>query len=196
MSWFIYRASYPDKAAAELREAGVEAFCVMRFERRRYEDATQAAHWRQRKRVLTTKPGWGGYLFVNGYVYDNVRRRCPSLGQPISFSGRASRLTDRDYQALQNADALWRMEGGPFFLDVHEHEARERHKVQTRKGRRDRVTDNKFSVGEQIRFQFAARAYECEVVRVTGDYLRVYLDKLHTAHIDVHHQCAEKVDAA
>ena len=83
MSWYAYRAMRPLKAAAELREAGYEAFCLMRMERRKVSRAVRKSTKSESKAIVALP----GYVFVSDpdpWTCSKMRH----VGSAIAFCGR------------------------------------------------------------------------------------------------------------
>jgi len=85
---FVRDTSIP-KAAAELREHKMDAFCIMRAERQK-EFQHKVRNAERRKLKNTAKPTWGiyGYVFVHDPCFRTVAERCLNVRQKVMFSGR------------------------------------------------------------------------------------------------------------
>ena len=88
-SQHLVRDTATPKAVAELREHKMEAFSIMRAERRKVTQH-KVRNDERRKLKNTAKPTWGiyGYVFVHDPCFRTVAERCPHVRQKVMFNGR------------------------------------------------------------------------------------------------------------
>jgi hypothetical protein len=148
--WYAFTARHEPKAAAELREAGYDAFALMMLDRRR-------KHRHRGKAEANFKPqpivALKGYVFVNGYdlwAFSKMRH----VRQPVRFCGRMRAIPERELQALLNP----RM---PFFHDTDVPRFN------------NRPEPPKVKAGDVVRFTLAAETLDCPVMSVDGESLLV-----------------------
>jgi hypothetical protein len=96
MSYYAFTARHEPKAAAELREAGFPAFCLMRLDRRR-------VHRHRAKGPAATKQK--PVVALRGYVFAAVDRphlvqHMTHVGQAVRFCGQWQPIPEREMQWL------------------------------------------------------------------------------------------------
>jgi hypothetical protein len=106
MNWYAYRAAHPPKAAAEMREAGYDAFCLMRMDRRKVSRSVRKTT-KSEARPIVALPG---YLFCadpDPWVCSKMRH----VGSPVAFNGKRA--------PIPPAEMNWLLRpSGGFFHDT------------------------------------------------------------------------------
>lgn len=150
MTYYAFTARHEQKAAAELREHGYDAFCLMMLDRRR-------KHRHRGKAAVNFKPqpivALRGYVFVrepNLWAISKMRH----VRQPVRFCGRMQPIPERELKALLNP----RM---PFFHDTDVPRFNARPEPPAVKP------------GDVVRFTLAAETLDCPVMSVDGETLLV-----------------------
>lgn len=151
MTYYAFTARHEQKAAAELREHGYDAFCLMMLDRRR-------KHRHRGKAAVNFKPqpivALKGYVFVKEpNLWDISKLR--HVRQPVRFCGRMQAIPERELKAILNPKP-------PFFHDSEIARFQERP-----------VVVPTVKAGDTVRFTLAAETLDCPVMSVDGETLLV-----------------------
>jgi transcription antitermination factor NusG len=155
MTYFAFTARHEPKAAAELREAGFDAFCLMRMDRRR-----QHRHRAKGPASLKPKP----IVALRGYVFANVDRphlvkNLRHVGQPVRFCGAWQPIPEREMRWLLDPPGdLFHDTAIPRFVN--------------------RPPPPVVKAGDVVRFTLAAEQHELPVMSVDGETLLVTIRML------------------
>jgi transcription antitermination factor NusG len=155
MTYFAFTARYEPKAAAELREAGFSAFCLMRMDRRR-----QHRHRAKGAASLKPKP----VVALKGYVFANVDR--PHLVQSLRHVGQAVRFCGA-WQPIPEREMRWLLDppGDLFHCKDIPRFA-------------NRPEPPLVKAGDMVRFTLASERHELPVMGVDGETLLVAIRML------------------
>jgi hypothetical protein len=150
MSWYAYTAMHPLKAAAEMREAGMDAFCLMRPDRRRN-------HRHRAKGPSSFKPK--PVLALPGYVFcaDPDAWTCSKMrhvGRAVAFNGRRAPIPQKQMQWLLAPS-------GEFFHDTDIPRFM------------NRPAPPIVKAGDVVRFTLASEQHELPCLSVDGEMLLV-----------------------
>jgi hypothetical protein len=155
MSWYAYTAMHPLKAAAEMREAGIDAFCLMRIDRRR-------THRHRAKGAASLKPqpilAIPGYIFAcnpDPWTCSKMRH----VGRAVAFNGRRAPIPQKQMQWLLAPS-------GGFFHDTDIPRFANRPEAPLVKA------------GDTVRFTLAAERHEVMVDGVDGHLLILKINML------------------
>jgi len=152
MTWFAYRASHPPKAAAELREAGFDAFCLMRMDRRQKHrhpvKGKTAQAGRYEPRPIVALPGYVFCADPNPWTCSKMRH----VGSPVAFNGRRAPIPPAEMEWLLRPS-------GGFFHDTEVPRFL------------NRPAPPVIKPGDMVRFTLAAERHELPVDSVDGHIL-------------------------
>jgi len=145
---YAFTAAHPLKAAAELREAGYDAFCLMMLDRRR-----QHRHRAKGPASFKPKPviALAGYVFA----HDADVWKCSKMrhvGQPVKFAGKVRPIPAKEVEWLSNPPS------GLF------------HDTQIPRFK-NRPVPPPVKIGDKVRFVFACEQVEAPVISVDGHTL-------------------------
>ena len=155
MTYYAFSARHEPKAAAELREAGFPAFCLMRLDRRR-----QHRHRAKGPASLKPRP----VVALPGYVFAQVDRphlvqSLRHVGQAVRFCGIWQPIPEREMQwLLQPPGDLFHCTEIPRYLN--------------------RLEPPAVKMGDVVRFRLASEQHDLPVLSVDGAMLVVAIRML------------------
>ena len=155
MSWYAYTSTRPLKAAAELREAGYQAFCLMRLDRRRqHRHRGKGAANFQAKPILALP----GYTFVcdpDPWTCSKMRH----VGSAVAFNGRRAPIPQKQMEwLLAPTGGFFHDTKVPWFIN--------------------RPAPPVVKAGDMVPFTLAAERHELPVDSVDGEILIVRIRML------------------
>ena len=151
MTWYAYASMHPLKAAAEFREAGVNAFCLMRHDRRKVSRNAK----RKTQAPILALPG---YLFaadVDPWMASQMRHSV----RAVAFNGRRAPIPPKQMEWLLRPS-------GPFFHDTDIPRFANRPEPPLVKA------------GDMVRFTLAAEQHTLPVDSVDGHVLIMRINML------------------
>lgn len=155
MNWYAYTAMHPLKAAAEMREAGMDAFCLMRLDRRRDHRHRAKGAASLKPRVILALPGYTFCADPDPWTCSKMRH----VGRPVAFNGRRAPIPAKQMQWLLAPS-------GGFFHDTD---------IPRFTSRAEQPV---VKAGDVVRFTLAAERHEVVVDGVDGHLLILKINML------------------